>query len=100
MSGPFVRKNALTATIEVDATDGVSMPSAATLVLNFNNLSGVSQQIEISMTSGVDDSIWSATWDSSAAAAGIVFWMIYTQGSVQAAAQGDFTLLANPANNV
>jgi hypothetical protein len=98
MSGPFVRKNALVASAVFTPMVGDDSPSSATCVLNYTNLSGVTQQVSLPMAE--DDNIWSVTWDSSAAAAGLVQWMIYSEGNIQAATQGEFIILANAANNV
>lgn len=98
--GPFVRKNALVASATFTPADGTSAPSSATCVLKFKNLSGVQQQVSLDMTQGATAEQWSVTWDSSAAAAGMVEWMIYSQGGLLAAMQGEFLLLANSANNV
>lgn len=98
--GPFVRKNVLVASATFTPLSGTSSPSSATCVLNFTNTAGVSTQVSLSMTLGADGATWSVNWDSSAAQAGPVSWLIYSSGSVQAAAQGTFTVLANAANNV
>ena len=101
MSGPFVRKNVLIPTATFTPADGVSTPSGAICVLNFNDLSGVAQQVELVMSAtDATNLVWSCPWDSSAAGPGLVSWLIYSQGSVQAATQGEFTILANLANNI
>jgi hypothetical protein len=101
----FVRKNLLVATATFTAADGSeTQPASATLVLNFNSMSGVAQTVSVPLgfNAGDDDVLgtWTGTWDSSAAQQGNVSWMIYGDGSLQAAAQGQFQIVANSANTV
>jgi hypothetical protein len=51
----------------------------------------------ISLTLQSDGVTWQGTWDSSVAE-GRVDWVVYSAGSVQAAAQGTFYVQANSAN--
>lgn len=52
------------------------------------------EDIELAEDSGT----WSGTWDSSAADAGGVYWWLLSVVPEAVAAQGQFRLLANPAN--
>ena len=45
-----------------------------------------------------DNGTWSGTWDSSSADAGDVYWWVHSIVPDAVAAQGQFRLLANPAN--
>lgn len=100
MFGPFVRKNALTvsATFTPTGDDDLLAPGSATLVLNYTDLSGVTHDTSIDMTN--DDGIWSATWDSSASGEGPVYWLVYSEGQIIAAAQGQIYIQANSANTI
>ncbi len=97
----FVRKNLIVATAAFTAADGSStQPSTVELVVNYNDISGVSQTTSVSMTFNSMTDDWVGTWDTSAAKGGTVEWLIYGTGSLQAAAQGSFLIQANTANTV
>lgn len=90
-------------------------PQPATVVVKIiyptgppTNWRGVKPQssAEISLTLQADGVTWLGTWDSSAAVAGIVVWTLFASGTgvgatqpVQAAAEGQFPLTANQAND-
>jgi hypothetical protein len=75
-------------------------PSSAVVVLKFIPVgSRTPTTTQISMTLGSDGITWSCNWDSSAASDGVVSWVVYGAGTVQSANQGQFTILANQANN-
>ena len=96
----FVRKNVLVATATFTAADGSgTQPSSATCVVRFRSQAGP-QEVSLPMTFNSSSNTWTANWDSSAAVKGVVEWMIYSAGALQAAAQGQFQLDANQANTV
>lgn len=97
----FVRKNALIFTVAFTAADGSStQPTTAYAVLKFKNLSGAQTQVSISLTYNTTNNNWTGAWDSSAAQQGNVDWVVYGAGNLEAAAQGQFQITANSANNV
>ena len=97
----FVRKNLLVATAAFTAADGSNtQPSSATLVVNYNNISGVPTQAQVSMTFNSTTDDWIGTWDTSVVKSGNVDWMVFGVGSLQAAAEGSFQINANKANTV
>jgi len=97
----FVRKNLLVATATFTAASGLNtQPSSATLIINYNDISGVNRTTQVPMTFNSSGDDWVGTWDTSNSGAGNVEWMIYGAGSLQAAAQGQFQILANQANTV
>lgn len=59
--------------------------------------SPVLQHVTVALVLGMDGETWSCQWDTSVAD-GKVWWAVYSVGSVVAAAQGSFTIIANPAN--
>jgi hypothetical protein len=73
-------------------------PTMAEAVLGFKNLSGANVSQTIPMTLGSDGVTWSCLWDSSAAGAGEVEWVVFASGAVQSANQGRFQILANRVN--
>jgi hypothetical protein len=98
----FVRKNLLVATAVFTAANGNNAlePSSATLVVNYNDISGVNRTTSIAMTFNAASDDWVGTWDTSVAQQGNVEWLIYGVGTLQAAAQGQFQIQANAANTV
>jgi hypothetical protein len=97
----FIRKNLLVATATFVAADGTNtQPSTATLALNYNDISGVTQNVQVPMTFNSVSDDWIGTWDTSNAKYGNVDWMIFGVGSLQAATQGSIQIEANKANNV
>jgi hypothetical protein len=74
-----------------------TQPTAVNVTLEFCNLQGFKNTVVIPMTLGTDGATWSCLWDSSAARAGEVTWVVYASGAVQAAQQGQFTIQANRA---
>lgn len=76
-----------------------TQPTSAVAQLNFCSLTGQQVSTTIPMTLGSNGFTWSCTWDSSACGGGLVTWVVYASGVVQAAAQGQFVVLANSANN-
>jgi hypothetical protein len=73
-------------------------PTTAVAVLLFPVASGAQVTAVIPMTLGSDGITWSCVWDSSACSGGECSWVVYASGAVQSAAEGGFTILANPAN--
>lgn len=97
----FVRKNAVTITAVFQADDGTdTQPSAAVCHMIYRNLSGNLQTADITMTYDPVKNIWSGLWDSNVAGRGSVSYVIYGTGTLQAAVQGEFEVLANTANTV
>lgn len=98
----FVRKNELIISGRFFVKGSPStQPSSATAVLSYENTSGSRVQDTISLANGGSpDYIWSGAWDSSAARAGRVDWMVYGAGDVIAATEGFFEIAANRANTV
>jgi hypothetical protein len=111
---PFVRKNLLTISGQFftpgfgvgdnDADDAGRLPqpqpSSVTCVLNYfapmgTELIPLSATIVLALQT--DGLTWKGTWDSSVAK-GRVDWMVYSAGSVIAAAEGNFVVKANSAN--
>lgn len=76
-----------------------TQPTSAEAVLSFNNQGGFPVSTTIPMTLGSNGYTWSCQWDSSACGGGEVTWVVYASGVVQAAAQGQFFVVANAANN-
>lgn len=76
-----------------------TQPTSAEAVLNFNNPAGAPVTVTIPMSLGSDGVTWTCQWDSSAAGQGLVSWVVYASGAVQAANQGQFYIAANSANN-
>ena len=83
---------------KTNAPAGTNQPSAAFAILTYKDaITG--NPAESTVALAVDaNNIWSGTWDSLLAQAGNIDWRIQAKGSLQAAAQGTFTLLANTAN--
>lgn len=113
VSYPFVRKNLLVVSASFKAADGsATQPTEAIAVINYRDrVTKVRTQGTVALTfnatlNSVDacgnavvlTNIWTGQWDSSAACDGIVEWLVYGDGSLQAADQGRFNLLANLAN--
>lgn len=75
-------------------------PTSASCTLEFPSPSGAQVTQTLPMTLGSDGITWSCQWDSSACGPGTsqVSWVVYGSGVVQAAAQGQFTVIANPVN--
>lgn len=73
-------------------------PSAAQAVLGFTNPQGVKVTTTLAMALGADGVTWSCLWDSSAAGRGLVTWVVFASGTVQAANQGQFEIEANYVN--
>lgn len=93
----FVRKGLLTCSGTFVATDGSgTQPSAAILTVTYDNLSGNLATDTVGMT--LSNGVWSGQWDSSRSSAGAVSWSVASTGPIQAATQGDFTIVANAAN--
>lgn len=76
-----------------------TQPSAAEAVLEFCNTAGAVNTVTLPMTLGSDGITWSCTWDSSASGQGMVKWVVFASGAVQAVNQGQFMILANSPNN-
>lgn len=97
----FVRKNALVVNAVFAADDGtLTQPSSVVCVLNYKNLSGNVQTTQFSLTYNSVSKVWTGTWDSNVAGRGTVSWVVYGTGTLQAAMEGCFEILANVANNI
>jgi hypothetical protein len=94
----FIRKNTLQISASFTPLPGsTAAPSNAEAVLRYLNTSGAVAVDQVTMTLG-DNALWTADWDSSNAAPGVVQWMAHCWGGLIAATDGDFTLKANSAN--
>lgn len=97
----FVRKNVLVCTVTFTALDGtVTQPSAANLVLSYQNQQCLPQSTTIALLYNSIIGAWVGEWDSSAAGRGTVFWMAYGYGVLQASEEGSFEIAANAANTI
>lgn len=97
----FVRKNALVVKTSFAAADGsATQPSAANCQLVYKTLAGNTQTEMLTLTYDLVSNSWSALWNSGNAGRGTVSWMVYGTGTLQAAAEGEFQLLANAANTI
>lgn len=105
----FVRKSLITISAQFvppgwrQWIDGVeqsppTQPSAAEVVLSFRNPGGAKVSTTLAMTIGEDGLTWTAQWDSSAAGRGLVKWVVFASGGVQAANEGEFYVEANSVN--
>lgn len=97
----FVRKNALVVKAEFTAVDGsTSQPSSVACHLTYKNQSGNTQTVTINMTYDSVSNTWTGLWDSNVAGRGTVTWVVYGTGTLQAAVEGCFEILANAANTI
>ncbi len=95
----IVRKNLATFSLVFTASDGsATQPSAANVNIAYIDLGGASHTTNINLT--LTNGAWVGTWDTSASGEGTVFWAAYGYGTLQAAAQGCFEVVANLANTV
>ncbi len=105
----FIRKNLVTISSQFIPpgycayVDGVAQPpppqpSTVEVVLLFRAPGGASVTGTYPMTLQADGITWLYLWDSSLTGGGIVSYVVYASGAVQAADQGQFTILANQAN--
>ena len=95
----FTRKNALLCTMSLTAADGSgTQPNTATLHLVFQDLNRRAQTSTIALTFDPVAKTWGGVWDSSLAGECEVSWVVYTDLSIEAAAQGVFQIEANRAN--
>lgn len=92
-----VRKSDVTinATFE-DPTGAGLTPTSASVNIWYPGLDGTRQIVTLPMT--LSDGVWSVTWATSAASAGLVEWAAWSEGPLRGAAQGSFNLIANKAN--
>lgn len=74
-------------------------PTTVICVMQFCNPAKAKVTVTIPMTLQSNGWQWQCLWDSSAAGPGMVTWVIYGSGTVQAAQQGQFMILANAVNN-
>jgi hypothetical protein len=94
----IVRGNVVDFETTFTDADGVALePVSATLTVNFLNAAGEREESEISMDSSSASDAWTASWDSSDAKAGRVYWSARS-ASPAAAEDGVFDLVANLAN--
>ena len=97
----FVRKNSLICTVTITAEDGSNtQPSAVTAHLQYQDLASNTQTATFSLVYSSVTGQWTGVWDSSSAGSCTVCWVVYTDGSIEAAAQGAFEVVANAANVV
>ena len=97
----FVRKNLLliSGVFDVPGQPDTDQPQSVVCELSFLSLNGTPTTASLNMSFNSETNVWSCLWDSSAARAGSVSWVVFGSGGVQAAAQGQFQLQANAANN-
>lgn len=80
----------------MDAGGNPAIPDSAAVYLNYPGPSGQLSAV-IAMTFQSPSGPWTATWDSSVANRGIVYWSMRSVGPASAE-DGQFRLSANPAN--
>lgn len=95
----FVRGSLVTCAVTFTPTSGTAQPSDAYVVLAYTNTSGAEVETTLTLARDTETNIWTASWDSTLAAAGAVDWWAYSSGGVQAAAQGSFTVKTNRASD-
>ena len=98
MTDKIVRGNSITIKATFRDADGVIVtPAAAAVFISFPSTSGQRITVELPLINVAD--VWSATWDSSGARTGEVFWSAQTKSTnPSAAVDGSFNLIANMAN--
>lgn len=74
-------------------------PTSATCTLRYCDPAGKHQTATVNLTCDPTSNRWSGSWDSSAAGPGRVDWVVQSEGALKAAAEGNFTIIANAANN-
>ena len=95
----FIRKNIVTFSFVFTANDGsFTQPSGVKVHLKYKDLSCIDHEETIDLSQS--GSAWIGAWDSSASGDNTVHWMVYGYGTLQAAAQGEFVVSANPANDI
>jgi hypothetical protein len=95
----FVRKNVLTIVVAFTAADGTAtQPSAANCILNYKDPQGATHTNSIPLAFDVTTNQWTGVWDTTASGEGLVNWVAYGYGTLQAATQGCFEIVANAAN--
>jgi hypothetical protein len=77
-----------------DKNKNMTIPESAVLRIRYLK-HGCRSCDEIEMTQ--KDGKWSATWDSSEADPGIIYWFIESTSPEAKVGQGQFRLVANPA---
>lgn len=97
----FVRKNALLCTVTVKAADGsATQPTEVAAHLSYNDLAGLPHTATVPLSYNSTTGQWQGTWDTTAAGTCTVRWVVYTDGAIEAAEQGEFRVIANRANTV
>lgn len=92
----IVRGNTVEFTAQFYAPDGTTItPASANVVIAYNHAT-VPTVDTVAMTDSLN--VWSASWDSSVADAGTVYWHVQSSGPPAAAGDGSFTISANLAN--
>lgn len=93
----FDRGNEIVLSGTFTPVSGSATPSSAEAVLVYTNPDG---DTEASTVSLIDDGagIWVGSWDSNLCKGGVVEWVMRSSGSVKAATQGKFMVVANAAN--
>ena len=95
----FVRGNVLTITAAFAALDGsATQPSTVTAQVNYKDLAGFKHVDDVPLSYQSTPNNWIGTWDSSVAGSCTAAWVAKGIGSLQASAQGEFQIIANPAN--
>lgn len=80
-----------------DGSGAEVAPTSVSFRLDYPGNSRVRETVAIAASE--DDGVWSATWDSSVAFPGTVFYSVLaTDGSADAVSDNEFQLTANPAN--
>lgn len=91
------RGNSVTFTSSfLDANNNLTVPASPTLSLYYK-----SNNIYITTTFGMsesNDTVWTASWDSSNADVGVVEWHISGGNATPIAMDGEFKIYANRAN--
>lgn len=78
-----------------DADKNATVPESASIRVRYL-YKGCEKHEEISLVE--DDGAWSGSWDSSPADPGTIYWFLKSETPEAIAAQGEFRLKANPAN--
>ena len=94
----FVRKTLVEISAVITPASGDGVPSAVTAELVYPAPGGGTSSATVNLSQA--DDVWTGAWDSSASAQGTVWWMLFSSGIPQTAAQGQFEIVANPANTV
>lgn len=94
----FVRGNEIICSGYFVPEDGVSEPASAEAVIKYTNTSGQAATATVALTKDTSTGEWKGAWDSSAASACTVDYVIRCSNGLKAATQGSFAIVANSAN--